>query len=337
MKIPVRTANAVTGSMFLEMAAHLDPAAREERIVAEIVAGNIPDFLRQPVKLSIGGQDAHSHLVELHVMPDYLAIGSDDDFVLVPMLASSAQRVATAFDCLLPTEPIVNAIWHAAEVKMALVGQHGIGACQDSTMGSVACYRQYELVLRKQRSALGGVAGKLTGGHKKDIIISADIHRSLPSRHVLPVIIYGGWERGSENPIQSSAPFHDDAWVDYSHGVRLIDCEVLVEGAPARLEDVLASPTLHGLLSSVPLLDPRYPLVPSALRGHARTGARDGSAFLELAESSSGETSVESSPQGAASGLSRLKMPIRRRCCRSFASGSISRWRISPRPARRFG
>lgn len=293
MKIPARPANAVTGSMFLETAAHLDPVAREERIVAEIVAGNLPSFLRRPVKVSLGSHDTGSHFVELDVMPDYLAIGSDDDFILIPMLAASAQRVATAFDCLLPTEQIVNAIWDAAEVKMALVGQFGVGACQDSTMGSVPCYRQYESVLRAQRTSLGAVSGKLTGGHKKDVIISADIHRPLAALHVLPVIIYGGWERGAKRPIQSSAPFHDDAWVDYSHGIRLVGCNVRVDGQPARLEDVLASPTLHRLISSTLLLDPWYPLVPSARSGHPRTGERDGSASHELATRSPGAMSID--------------------------------------------
>ena len=50
-------------------------------------------------------------------MPDYLAVGSDADFVRVPMTPQTAQRVADAFGCALPTRKIVDEVYRAATVR----------------------------------------------------------------------------------------------------------------------------------------------------------------------------------------------------------------------------
>ena len=50
----------------------------------------------------------------IEVMPDYLAVGSDDDFVRMPMRPQTAQQIADAFGCVLPTRKIVDAMDAAA-------------------------------------------------------------------------------------------------------------------------------------------------------------------------------------------------------------------------------
>ena len=279
MKIPARPDNAPLGSAFLHEISALAPRDREERIVSEIVSGNVPDFLRRPAKVTFRPLAADKPSLEIRVLPDYVAIGTDDDFVTIPMLAATAQRVALGLDALLPTDKVVDAIFQAAEAKVILEGQLGKGACQEHKMGSVACYSQYEKVLKVRRAEAGWRPGELAAGHKKDIIISPDIHRALPPPHApfLPVIIYGGWDGHAF--IQTSKPFHDDAWVDYSHGVRLVDADAKLGDESWRLEDILASPEHHRLLTATPLLDPCYPLIPSTQRERGPTGDRDGSAL----------------------------------------------------------
>ncbi|MFO0587699.1 MAG: M15 family metallopeptidase [Polyangiaceae bacterium] len=286
MKIPSRPLNAPLGSVFLQEVAALSLRDREERIVFEIVSGNVPDFLRRTAKITFGPLATGKPSLEIQVLPDYLAIGTDDDFVTIPMLAATAQRVALGLGALLPTQNVVDAVFAAAEAKVILEGQLGHGACQDHTMGSIACYVQYEKALKQRRAQAGWQPGRLAAGHKKDIIISADIHHPLRPPHApfLPVIIYGGWD--GHAVIQSSTPFHDDAWVDYSHGVRLVDADAKLIHADAqhgeeswRVEDILASPEHHRLLSATPLLDPRYPLIPSTRRESGPTGDRDGLAL----------------------------------------------------------
>src|SRR5204863_2606630 len=58
---------------------------------------------------------------------------------------------------------------------------------------------------------------------------------------------------------------HTTQWVDYSHGIRLIDRTLLIDGAKTDLAAVLADPELHQLVSNEgPCSFPRYPLPPSA-------------------------------------------------------------------------
>ena len=71
------------------------PADREEAIARELLRGNIcPDFLRKFQAVTIRGKDkaAREHTATVEVMPDYLAVGSDTDFVRVPMTPQTAQR-----------------------------------------------------------------------------------------------------------------------------------------------------------------------------------------------------------------------------------------------------
>ena len=54
LRLPPRPADAPTGRVFAESAKVLDREAREQRIVAEVLRGNVPDFLRRlvPVRLT---------------------------------------------------------------------------------------------------------------------------------------------------------------------------------------------------------------------------------------------------------------------------------------------
>jgi len=60
---------------------------REQAILAQIMEGNLPDFLRnlKPVRLIDRLEDGKSTTATIFVTPDYSAIGSDDDFLLMPM------------------------------------------------------------------------------------------------------------------------------------------------------------------------------------------------------------------------------------------------------------
>jgi len=100
------------GKFFAETVADLPPKAREAAIVQEILRGNIPDFLRTFVTIKVGDGVAYE------VMPDYLAIGTDADFVRMPMMPQSAAIIATAFGCTLPTRKMVNDIYAQAAIKL---------------------------------------------------------------------------------------------------------------------------------------------------------------------------------------------------------------------------
>ena len=85
-RIPERTSQYRTGSQFASYVSKMDPREREDAIRDEILNGNLPQFLRKlaPVRLHVGTPDSRRLTATIFVTPDYLAVGSDDDFLRIP-------------------------------------------------------------------------------------------------------------------------------------------------------------------------------------------------------------------------------------------------------------
>ena len=62
------------------------------------------------------------------------------------------------------------------------------------------------------------------------------------------VAIYG-WHKLDGKPIQPLYPGHADWYADYSHGVRLVKNECVVDGKKMKVADVLKDAELSVLLS----------------------------------------------------------------------------------------
>ena len=62
------------------------------------------------------------------------------------------------------------------------------------------------------------------------------------------MIIYG-WHRLDGHPIQPLTNVHIDTYVDYSHGVRLVNSEIIVDGVPMEMAEVLRDSMLYRLIS----------------------------------------------------------------------------------------
>src|SRR4051794_14528507 len=79
LDLPPRPATAPKGVEFARSITALPLNQREEKILAAVTAGNVPAFLRTfvPVTVMTGALTA-----TYEVAPDYLAIGSDDDYFL---------------------------------------------------------------------------------------------------------------------------------------------------------------------------------------------------------------------------------------------------------------
>jgi hypothetical protein len=73
------------------------------------------------------------------------------------------------------------------------------------------------------------------------------------------VAIYG-WHYLTGEPIQPVYHRHVNTWVDYSHGIRLVDRDVVVDGVTMDIDLVLSDPVLSALLSDEgPMTGCRYP------------------------------------------------------------------------------
>jgi len=234
--IPARPKDARSGSEFVKRIGGLSPAQREESIAAEVLGGNIPDFLRrlQPVTVRAKDKAGKENSATFEVMPDYLAVGTDADFVRLPMTPMTAQRIADAFGCSLPTRKIVDEVYRQASVKLEplpLTDQRE----------AVATFASHHDLIEKQRT--GKELGALVVGTKKDVVVTNRLGEK-PNR----VAIYG-WHRLDGTPIQPLTIVHRDTYVDYSHGVRLIKRAVTVDGKPRDVRHVLHAADLCGLLS----------------------------------------------------------------------------------------
>jgi hypothetical protein len=239
--IPPRPKDAVGGTAFLKSLEALAPAAREEAIAAEILRGNIPEFLRTFRKITVQTKE---HAAVIEVTPDYLAVGSDADFVRIPMTPQTAARIADAFGCALPTRKVVDDVYRAATVKL---DPKPLTEARESP----ATFLRHNALIEEERG--NKRVGELVAGVKKDVVVSNRLAEK-PNR----VAIYG-WHTADGKPIQPLTIVHRDTYVDYSHGVRLMRRTVTVDGRPRDVRHVLYSATLNGLLSDEgPIARPAY-------------------------------------------------------------------------------
>ena len=238
----------ITGSEFIKQTEKMTPAQREEAILKEILAGNIPSFLRNLKEIEVTQKlkDGKNHTVKYRVMPDYLAIGNDRDFVRMPMSPLAAQIIAEKFNCILPTTKMVDDIYQRAQTRLLPEPMSGGKyANWQSRMMKNEFYAEHQRLVEAQCQKRGHQNGQLVAGHKKDVVISnhLDSHRKN-------VVIYGWHDaRNGGKPIQGYGWSHENTYADYSHGIRLISTQVTVDGRAMNIKDVLADRTLCDLLS----------------------------------------------------------------------------------------
>lgn len=264
LALPQRASDAVHASDIIRTLASLDFTNREQEIVSQVLAGNVPSFYRRLCAISITNTlSSRMDWATFHVAPEYLAVGSDEDYFLTPLSPVTAQRLADRLGCTLPTRKMVDAIYAAADVKLAPAPMP-----PGPQMITVPRFAEHNAILWTQRLALTAAhpLGALVAGHKKDVVITPQL-TNAPGK----VAIYG-WHQTNGRPIQPLYLGHRADWVDYSHGVRLIQQQMTVNGVVRTVAEVLADPQLCGLLSDEGVIPgPGYqahalPSVPAAKR-----------------------------------------------------------------------
>lgn len=251
-QIPARKVDAETGSAFMQRMIPLTLEEREDEIYKALAAGNIPDFLRKAVRLKATFADAEgqSHELIYEVMPDYLTIGNDMDYCRIPMNPHTAQRIADLYGGTLITAKLSDHIYENAAVKLAPFFYKPVGRANESIEKFIIHHKQIE----KQKTEAKGKNGELIAGIKKDVILSNRL-ASSPNK----VVIYG-WHKLDGTPIQPVYSGHVDWYVDYSHGIRLMKKNVILDGELVSVSELLADPVLYKLLSNEdsPMLQTRY-------------------------------------------------------------------------------
>jgi hypothetical protein len=226
---------------------HLVGPLRDDRILAELEEGNVPRFMRSFVALPLadGAVAAAAPATQAWVLPDYLCVGSDDDFLRVPMLASTAQRIADLLGCVLPTPHLVDTIFRHARHLPPVALEAG------PLMVSSDAYRLQDERVEAARRKLGAALGALMAGHKKDIVVCARLSAGR-------LAIYG-FHRADGEPVQPLSLVHSTKYVDYAHGVRLVHRTVRIESRDRAVADVLADAAdAHWLSDEGAFALPRY-------------------------------------------------------------------------------
>jgi hypothetical protein len=257
LNLPSRATNAITGSEFARSIVPLERSEREQKAYDQVAQGNIPQFLRKlaPVQAEIV-QEGKTNRATYYVTPDYLAIGSDEDYFLMPLSPIMAQQMADLAHCNLPTKKMVDNIYSAAKLKLVPTP-----IPPSPAMATVPIFIQHNQTLREQRQTqlAKHPLETLVAGHKKDVVISNKLNTN-PGK----VAIYG-WHKPDGKAIQPVYTGHADTYADYSHGIRLIQTAVEVNGSAKTIPEVLADVNLAGLLSDEgTVLKPRYPITPQS-------------------------------------------------------------------------
>ncbi|MDO6603875.1 hypothetical protein [Arenibacter palladensis] len=254
LPLPPRANDAISSSTFKKKVEVLSPEDRENNIYQEVLNGNVPNFLRElaPITFSKSIKDS-TYVVTYFVLPDYLAVGSDTDYFLMPMTPILAQKIANAIGFSLPTKQMVDQIWSNASLKMAPTP-----IPPSPQMTTIPVMWEHNMLLKKQRkeALLQAPLGVLVAGHKKDVIISNKIYEKSSK----PVVIYG-WHFQNGTPIQPVYAGHSETYADYSHGIRLVQDSALINHKVHLITSVLQDAEKSALFSDEGAMEkPFYPL-----------------------------------------------------------------------------
>ncbi|MFA5908763.1 MAG: hypothetical protein WC815_08310 [Vicinamibacterales bacterium] len=252
---------------------------REEAMVRQLLAGNMPDKLLQWVTIGLTYKDkSRTVKATLQVLPDYLAVGHDADFVHVPLDPVSAQLVADRFDCLLPTARICDAIYSQAKHQLRALNRDYYNtdanrkiAKRGRAQTSTAAYIEHSDAVREQMKKAGITPGEFVAGHKKDVVIARSLHGNSERIAFQGFYDKDGfpfepcYENAEQKPKPSCAKdlptlAHSRRFADYAQGVRLVHPWMTVDDKKMAVADVLADPTLSFLISAEgPIVPPRIP------------------------------------------------------------------------------
>ncbi|OQC39784.1 MAG: hypothetical protein BWX62_00694 [Bacteroidetes bacterium ADurb.Bin037] len=228
---------------FYELFRTLPLEERENLTCREILAGNVPEYMKGFVRITTRQKDINgkNYRVTLFVKPDYLTVLSGDVPFIVPLTPMIAGRIADSLNCSLPTPKIVDIIYQHAQATPEPFNY----IPRDYRNLDPDLFFDHSQVIFAQLKAAGKKPGVLTAGTKKDVVITRIPPNPSRTHHV---IIYG-WHRPDGTPIQPVYDGHINTYVDYSHGVRLISNKVLVNGKEYRLQELLNDPVLWPLVS----------------------------------------------------------------------------------------
>jgi hypothetical protein len=213
-----------------------------------------------PVQLEWAG-----HTGVVLVSADYLCVGEPDDYMRLPLTPTAAQEVADVLGLVLSTPRITRETWQQAPVKLVPIPAPALPSHRQNMGADMNQYVEHDqAVSATLRQGLGDAApgSVLASGQKKDVVISSIMK---PGK----VVIYGWFQPsrvgmpckadGTGQPTQCLSNVHGDFYVDYSHGIRLVQPSMTVDGRTRDLRDVLQDKAMARLVNDEGVCPTRYP------------------------------------------------------------------------------
>ena len=235
----------MTGSEFMSRTTNMSVGQRETMILLELTRNHIPQIHWNKVVVQY-----EKNLFELDVASDYLSIGTEKDFIRIPMGSHTTQKILDLYNCSAPTTLLVDEIWKQAKYQIEP---------QPLPPGPEMVSNAYFI---HENNLINNEMGHtpwytFTGGQKKDLVITNQF-----KEHPKSTAIYG-WTRLNGQNIQPLYLGHACWYADYSHGLRMIQNQILINGAPYLIEDALKSPAYASALSREGVMpNPKIPECP---------------------------------------------------------------------------
>lgn len=234
LNLPKLPRNALAAKDMVPRLSGLDNEQRESAIAELFLEGNFPKFMRKLKRIDVTGMDEKGNKIDAYyyVMPDYLMLGTDADFVRLPIRPSTAQYIADSLGFVLSNSKISDAVYQQAKVKL-----EPLPLTEDREQFS--SFIAHNARIERQRRGRKG----LIAGIKKDVV-STEKLRGTKGKMALY-----GWHKLDGKPIQPVFTGHAEYYVDYSHGIRFVYPYLFVGKKKIAFDDALMNPSLRLLLT----------------------------------------------------------------------------------------
>ncbi|MBN2197261.1 MAG: hypothetical protein JW751_30950 [Polyangiaceae bacterium] len=238
---------APSGSSLIDQYGALDPGdepARHRFVLEQIALGYLPSTWNRWVTVRAQGQKGTR--VEFDVSPHGLRIGTDADWVEVPLDGPHFAAAAELLGCRLATEWMVkqthrqarrdgNTVhyYSAAEIAASLAWYDWDNNTPDGPkMKGAAFFRRRSSLLRRWLDQHDIAGSDLVSGYFKAVVPPID---GITRPRGLEIV--GGHDDENHQIQPLSGGLHPQRFFDYSHNVRLARNEIRVNGRPLTLNE----------------------------------------------------------------------------------------------------
>lgn len=212
LDLPPRPDDAPGGTAVARELRGLELEEREARIYAEVARGNVPEWLRPLHRVEVKTEvDGRERQITFWATPDYLSIGSDDDYFYVPLSPRTARRIAELAGASLPAPWMVDAIWSAARSRLV-----PIRIRPGEEMWGMRYFERHSRLIRAQAQQHRARPGRLIAGHKLDVVLPPPALADSAD-----AALYG-WHQTDGTPLQPLHPVDPRSRPHFSMGVRLV-------------------------------------------------------------------------------------------------------------------